>query len=295
MTQGDPVENSFVHPEFIVETSWLAEHLNDANVRVLDCTTHLMPPTKGGSYDVVSGRADFVKGHIPGAAFADIDNDLSDKNHRLHFMLPTPEYFANAIGKLGVGDDMKVILYSTANHWWATRLWWMLRVFGHDNASVLNGGFQKWSRDGQPVEQGVERRSGQAKFTSKYRTGHVADKDDVFAAIGTADTCTLNALRPDQHAGTGGTVYGRLGHIKGSVNIAAVNVVDANNEFKSVDELRRQFAEALAKPRVITYCGGGIAASSATMLLTMLGHKNVQLYDASLSEWAPDPNLPMEK
>lgn len=137
--------NSFAHPEFIVETHWLADHLNDPTVRVLDCTTHLMPPTKGGAYDVVSGRVDFEKGHIPGAGFADIDNELSDKNHRLHFMLPRPELFAAAIGKLGVGDNTKVILYSTANHWWATRLWWMLRVFGHENAAVLNGGFQKWS------------------------------------------------------------------------------------------------------------------------------------------------------
>ena len=287
--------NDFVHPEFIVETGWLADHLDDPNIRILDCTTHLMPPTQGGAYDVVSGRADFEKSHIRGAGFADIDNQLSDKNHRLHFMLPTPEFFADAIGKLGVGDDTNVVLYSTANHWWATRLWWMLCVFGHDNAAVLNGGFQKWVREGQAVEQGPERLSRQSSFMPKMRDGHVANKDDVLAAIGAGEVCTLNALRPDQHAGTGGTAYGRLGHIKGSVNIAAVNVVDANNEFKSADVLREQFADVLAKPRVITYCGGGIAASSATMLLTMLGHKNVQLYDASLSEWAPDPSLPMER
>ncbi len=284
----------FVRPEFVVETGWLTEHLNDPSVRVLDCTTHLMPSTQGGPYDVVSGRADFEKAHIPGAGFADIDNELSDQSHSLHFMLPSPEFFADAIGKLGVDDDTKVILYSTANHWWATRLWWMLRVFGHDNAAVLNGGFQKWSREGRAVEQGPARLSTQASFSSKYRAGHVVGKQEVLAAVGAADVCTLNALRPDQHAGAGGTVYGRLGHISGSINVAAVNVVDNNNEFKSVDELRRQFACALAKPRVITYCGGGIAASSATMLLTMLGHKNVQLYDASLSEWATDPALPME-
>ena len=286
--------NGFVHPEFIVQTDWLADHLDDPNVRVLDCTTHLMPPKQGGAYDVVSGQADFEKSHIRGAGFADIDNDLSDKNHHLHFMLPTKEYFAAAIGKLGVGDDTKVILYSTANHWWATRLWWMLCVFGHDNAAVLNGGFQKWVREEHAVEQGPARLFGQSSFTAKMRDGYVASKADVLAAIGAGDVCTLNALRPDQHAGTGGAVYGRLGHITGSINIAAVNVVDANNEFKSADVLREQFAEALSKPRVITYCGGGIAASSATMLLTMLGHKNVQLYDASLSEWAADATLPME-
>lgn len=287
--------NGFAHPEFIVETDWLADHLDDPKVRVLDCTTHLMPPTQGGAYDVVSGRADFEKSHLPGAGFADIDNDLSDKNHRLHFMLPSPEFFAAAIGKLGVGDDTKVILYSTANHWWATRLWWMLRVFGHDHAAVLNGGFYKWTREGRAVEQGPERLARQASFTARTRDGQVADKEDVLAAIGAGDVCTLNALRPDQHAGTGGSVYGRLGHITGSINVAAVNVVNGNNEFKSADELRVQFADALAKPRVITYCGGGIAASSTTMLLTMLGHNNVQLYDASLSEWAPDPTLPMER
>ena len=286
--------NNFAHPEFIVETDWLADHLEDPKLRVLDCTTHLMPPTQGGAYDVVSGRADFEKSHLPGAGFADIENDLSDKNQRLHFMLSTPEFFAAAIGKLGVGDDTKVILYSTANHWWATRLWWMLRVFGHDHAAVLNGGFHKWTREGRAVEQGPERLARQASFTARMRDGQVADKEDVLAAIGAGDVCTLNALRPDQHAGTGGAVYGRLGHITGSINVAAVNVVNGHNEFKSADELRVQFADALAKPRVITYCGGGIAASSTTMLLTMLGHKNVQLYDASLSEWAPDPTLPME-
>ena len=91
----------------------------------------------------------------------------------------------------------------------------------------------------------------------KYRAGHVVGKDEVLAAIGASDTCTLNALRPDQHAGTGGSVYGRLGHIKGSINVAAVNGVNGHNEFKSADELRVQFADALAKPRVITYWGLG--------------------------------------
>ena len=286
--------SEFVHPEFIVETAWLAEHLHDANVRVLDCTTHLMPPTASGPYEVVSGRADFEKGHIPGAGFVDIDHDISDHGHDLHFMMPMPKDFAEAMGRLGVGDDTEVVLYSTANHWWATRVWWMLRVFGHDSAAVLNGGFQKWSREGRPVEQGPERLPSQASFTAKHRGGHVAGKTEVLAAIGAHDVCTLNALRPDQHAGTGGTVYGRLGHIKGSINVASANVVDANNEFKSATELRAMFAGALAASRVITYCGGGIAASSATMILTMLGHQNVQLYDASLSEWAPDPSLPME-
>jgi thiosulfate/3-mercaptopyruvate sulfurtransferase len=283
----------FTHPEFIVETDWLAKHLDDPAVRVIDCTTHLVPPAAGGPYDVVAGRADFEKAHIAGAAFIDIEHEISEPHERLHFTMPKPQLFAQAMGRIGVGDDTMVVMYSTANHWWATRLWWMLRVFGHDRAAVLNGGFQKWTREGRPTQSGPARAAPAATFTPCYRDGHVVGKEAVRAAIGRTDICTLNALRPEQHDGSGGTQYGRPGHIEGSINIAAVNVVDANNEFKSAAVLREMFAPALKLPRVITYCGGGIAATSATLVLTMLGHQNVQVYDASLTEWAQDPSLPM--
>jgi len=283
------------HPEFLVETDWLAERLGAPGVVVLDGTTHLMPPPPM-PYNVVSGRADFETGHIPGAQFVDIDTELSDPDQAagLHFMLPSAAQFAAAMGRHGIGNDSFVVCYAAANHWWATRLWWTLRVFGHDNAAVLNGGFQKWKAEGRTIETGAGRPRKPAAFTPRFRPELVADKHDVLAAIGADDVCTLNALRPEQHAGTGGTVYGRLGHIAGSINVPAVNVVDANNVFRPLDELRRQFAEPLAKPKVITYCGGGIAATSTTLVLTMLGHPDVRVYDASMSEWAPDDSLPME-
>lgn len=285
----------FKHPEFIVETAWLADHLTDPGVVVLNGTTHLMPPPPV-PYDVVSGRADFERGHIPGARFVDIDGELSDPDQApgLHFMLPPAERFAAAMGRLGISNDTHVICYSTANHWWATRLWWTLRVFGHDRAAVLNSGFQRWQAEGRPVESGPNHTRTATTFRARFRPELVADKHDVLAAIGKGDICTLNALRPEQHAGTGGTVYGRLGHIKGSINVPAVNVVDERNLFKPAAQLRRLFDQPLQKPRVITYCGGGIAATSATLVLTMLGHPDVRVYDASLSEWAPDPTLPME-
>jgi len=289
------VSSTFVHPEFIVETEWLARALDDPGVRVLDCTQHLIPRPGNVLNDIKPGLEDFEKAHIPGAGFIDIERDISDHgNPNLHFTLPDPERFAQAIGRFGIGDDTMVVLYSTANHWWATRVWWMLRVFGHDKAAVLNGGLQKWKRESLPIETGPGRPRQPARYTSNFRPGQVADKEAVLAAVGANEVCILNALRPEQHAGTGGTSYGRHGHITGSINVAAVNVVDQDNVFKSAAELQRMFAGALAKPRVITYCGGGIAASSATMLLTMLGHRNVQLYDASLAEWAADSSLPMQ-
>ena len=103
-----------------------------------------------------------------------------------------------------------------------------------------------------------------------------------------------NALRPQQHTSTGGVYYGRRSHIKGSVNLAAMTTVNENNAYKSAEELRRWFAETLSKPAVINYCGGGIAATADTLAWPMLGHDNVRLYDASLSEWARDPALPMQ-
>ena len=153
--------NSFAHPEFIVETHWLADRLNDPTVRVLDCTTHLTPPTKGGAYDVVSGRVDFEKWHIPGAGFADIDNELSDKNHRLHFMLPRPELFAAAIGKLGVGDNTKVILYSTANHWWATRCGGCYAWLGMKMQRCSTVGFKNGLRSIRSHQGQYQRRGGE--------------------------------------------------------------------------------------------------------------------------------------
>lgn len=287
------MSNEFVHPEYLVSTQWLAEHLNDPNVRVLDATTHLPPLPDFSLYNVVSGRADFEKAHIPGAAFVDIDHDVSTPHPRLHFMLCPPEQFAEAMGRLGVGDDTHVVCYATANHWWATRLWWMLRVYGHDRASVLDGGFQKWQREGRPTESGPAKAAKPARFTPRHRPELVATKEDVLRAMGDGSVCTVNALRREQHAGTGGVYYGRRGHITGSVNIPAAEHINQDNTFKSAAELRTILGPALQSPQVVTYCGGGIAATSVALTLAMLGYDRVKVYDNSLTEWAADPSLPM--
>lgn len=282
------------HPEYLVTTEWLAQHLDGPEVSVLDCTTHLPPLPDFSLYAVVAGRADFEQAHVPGAQFVDIEHDVSTPHPRLHFTLPPPERFAEAMRRLGIGDDTHVVSYSAANHWWATRMWWMLRVFGHDRASVLDGGFQKWRAESRAVESGPGRKRAPAKFTPRFRPELVASKHDVLDAIGRPETCTVNALRPEQHAGSGGVHYGRRGHISGSVNIAAVQHVNADGTFKSADVLRAAFAPALGKPQVITYCGGGIAATSVALVLAMLGYDEVKVYDNSLTEWAADPVLPME-
>src|SRR5438046_3774892 len=130
------------------------------------------------------------------------------------------------MGRFGVGDRSRVILYSTTTPQWAARVWWMLRNYGFDNAAVLNGGFQKWAREGRPVETGPAKSRPVTKFTVRHGRRLMVGKDDVLAAIGDPATCTINALLPQQHAGTGGNAYGRQGRIAGRVNVTAASLVD---------------------------------------------------------------------
>ena len=287
--------SGFAHPEYLVDTDWLARHLADPNVIVLDCATHLIPDPKT-TYQVKPAREDFEQGHIPGAQFVDMLRDVSDPSQRLRFMRQSPEDFASAMRRFGMNSATRVVTYSTANVWWATRLWWLLHEFGHDNAAVLNGGWRKWRKEGRAVETGPARPRPPGDYTVREVRNLMVGKDEVQRAIGDGAICTINALMPQQHTGSGGNSYGRPGRIKGSVNLPAAHLLDPEtNEFLPPDELRRRFDAVGAMDRqVINYCGGGIAASADALALVMLGHKDVKLYDASLSEWASDPTLPME-
>ena len=283
------------YPEFLVTTDWLSHHLDDPSVRVLDPSTLLPPRPDFSAYDVVPARDDFEKGHVPGAVFVDVEHELSAPDPHLHFMLPDAQTFASSMSRYGVSDDTFIVTYSTTNHWWATRLWWMLKVYGHERVAVLDGGFRKWQSEKRPIETGVARAHAIGTFTTRAPNERlVATRDDVLAAIGAGDISTINALRSEQHAGTGGVNYGRLGHITGSVSVPALAHVHDDNTFKSIDELRAMFTQAMKTPQVITYCGGGIAATSVALALEILGHKDVKVYDASLTEWAADAKLPME-
>lgn len=282
----------FVHPEFLVETDWLEQNLSRADVVVLDCTVHLRIQ-QNGPYKVEPGREDYEKGHVKGAQFCDVQRDVSDTTQKTNFMRPTPDAFAAAMRRFGISNNTHVVTYSTANPWWATRVWWLMREFGHDNAAVLNGGWQKWSREGRASETSPGPSRAVGTFTVQAVRNLMVGKEEVKAAMGDASICTLNALMPAQYSG--GT-YGRPGQIPGSVAVPAAHLLDpATNTFLPADELRKRLGAvgALDRP-VIAYCGGGIAASADALALVMLGHENVKIYDASLSEWSKDESLPME-
>jgi thiosulfate/3-mercaptopyruvate sulfurtransferase len=288
---------SFARPQHLVETEWMAQHLDDPAVRLLECTVYLQPTDGPFPYRVESGRAKWAEDHIPGAGFIDLQEELSDRTSTLRFMMPPAAQFAEVMGRAGVGEGVRVVLYDRAVNMWAARIWWMLRAFGFDNAAVLNGGFKKWTVEGRPVSTDAGTRPAKT-FTPRPRPGLIADKAGVLAAIGETGSCVLNALSEEQHRGAGGTSYGRPGRIKGSVNVVARDLVDpATHAYLPADVLRAKFQAvgALDAKRVVTYCGGGIAASSDAIILTLLGRDDVAVYDASLSEWANDASLPMER
>ena len=281
--------------DLLVDTAWLADHLNDPAIRVLECTVYLHPaPDIPGGYRVESGRGRWAEGHIPGAGFADLHEDLSDRSSSLRFMMPLAAQFAEAMGRYGVGPGVRVVLYDRSVNMWAARIWWMLRAFGFDDAAVLDGGWKKWTREGRAVATDDGARPAKT-FVARPRPELIANKAGVLAALGEDRACVLNALSEEQHRGAP-VANRRPGHIAGSLNVPAQSLVDPETHaYLPPDVLRQKFAAAgaLEARRVVTYCGAGIAASSDAFVLTMLGHDEVAVYDASLSEWGADPNLPM--
>src|SRR5918911_5325404 len=262
------------HPEFLVETDWLAAHLDMPELRILDCTVHIgFDPYAEPCYTVASGRDDFERGHIPGAQFVDVLTELSDPANPVPLMAPGAAEFAAVIARLGIGNRSRVVLYSGQNAYWATRVWWLLRVFGFDNAAVLNGGWQKWRREGRPAETGSAKPRRATRFVVRARPELMATKAEMLAATSDPAALTINALPEDVHNFSSGVHYGRPGHIAGSVNIPSGDLVDpATNEFRPPAELRRRFEQAGAfDRRGITYFGAGIVATPDAMGLVLLG------------------------
>ncbi|HUT47997.1 MAG TPA: sulfurtransferase [Alphaproteobacteria bacterium] len=293
-------ETQYRHPGAIVSTEWLAANLDDPAVpvplRIYDCTTYLaLKDGPDRPYTIVSGRADYEAAHIPGSGFLDLQKQLSDKASRFRFTMLPPGELAARFGQMGVGDGVRVVLYSRKSPVWATRVWWMLRAVGFDNAAVLDGGWDKWSAEGRPASAKPSTYPA-GTLTVKPRPDLFVGPDSVEAAIGDAGICTINALSPELHRGESPR-YGRAGRIPGSVNVPAGSLFDPETkELAAPDAAAAAFAAVGAEPdkRVITYCGGGIAATLDAFLLHQLGYEDITVYDNSMSEWATDERLPIE-
>lgn len=289
--------NALDHDGFLVTTEWLSEHLNHPNLRLFDATSG-DTLLREGSDAVGTGFEAYQAAHIPGARYIDLQADLSDAASAIRFTLPDPSTLKQAIEHLGIGTGDTVVVYSTSTYGWATRVWLQLREAGFTRAAVLDGGRKKWTAEQRPLQSGVlPPYPGATLAGVPAAKSYFVGKVDVLEGIVAPETvCVVNALDEDQHSGKKPAKAGRPGHIAGSANVPVGSLVETRtNEFKSKDQIRESFEAAgiTASKRIITYCGGGIAATADAFALLRIGHDDVAVYDASLAEWALDPTLPM--
>ena len=289
----------------IVNSEWLASRLEDPNLRLLDATTFLSIPEKDGeTTGLWSGEKAFAEEHIPGAVFADILNNFSDRNAPLPMTLSSREQFVEEIEKLGVGDEgTYVVIYdrgALANadviaSYWASRLRWQLKYEGYDNVAVLDGGLVKWKQEGRPTTSEI-RTYPQSTFNYTRRPELIVTKEQVRSAIENEQVVLINSLSPADFNGETNT-YPRKGHIPSSKNVFFGTHSDPNTRLLFDDnKLRQTFDQIDAlnpNKKVITYCGGGIAATWNALLLNKLGQENVAIYDGSMNEWAADESCPL--
>lgn len=278
----------------LVDVAWLQSHLDDADVVVVDATTHL-PIPKDGPYVPESGRATYEAEHIPGALFAELLTDFADPDADQAWTVPNSERFAAAAGALGIGPGAKVVVYDQSAGFWATRLWWHLRLEGFDEVAVLDGGIAAWKAAGLPVTD-TPSTATPREFIAARRPELLRSTEQIRAALDDDSTILVNVLDEPTYRGET-TTYARNGHIPGSINVPVAGVLNAEKGgFKSVAELRETFEAAGlldTEKTVVTYCGGGIAATGVAQALSLVGRDDVAVYDGSMTAWAADPELPL--
>jgi thiosulfate/3-mercaptopyruvate sulfurtransferase len=271
-----------------VTTDWLAAHLGDPDLAIVDGTFFL--PSEGRN-----AHAEFLAGHIPGAVFFDIDA-IADHSTDLPHMLPTPDAFAAAVSALGIGDQMRIVVYDTSDFQGGARVWWTLRLYGARDVKLLAGGLPRWTAEGRPLEQGETRRPAR-KFDVRFNAAGVASLDDMRKALkdGTPQIVDARAAArfrgeaPEPRPGV------RAGHMPGSHNLPWRELVE-NGEIKSPDKVKAAFTAAgvdIDRP-VLTTCGSGVTAAILLLGLKSIGKDNVVLYDGSWSEWGARADTPIE-
>jgi thiosulfate/3-mercaptopyruvate sulfurtransferase len=286
--QSDDMDEAGVGTDdgVLVSAEWLADHLLALDQRIVDCSWYLPELAR-------DARAEYLTRHIPGAVRFDID-EIADHAGLGAHMLPSAQTFAQKVGQLGIDNRTRVVVYDT--NYVSARVWWMFRVFGHDDVVVLDGGFTKWQAEGRPVESsevGVAPRT----FVPRPRPELIADWREVLDNLSSRRAQLVDARTAKRYSGELPTGYPgiRAGHVPGSINLPWDTIEDPQTkQFLPRDELASRFAHAgvnLDQP-IIAMCGSGVTACILALSLHRLGRSDWKVYDGSWHEWAQLPSVP---
>jgi thiosulfate/3-mercaptopyruvate sulfurtransferase len=276
--------------EPLVTTEWLAEELGKPDLVVLDATKYLPNEPK-------DGRAEFLRAHIPGARYFDIDQ-IADMDTDLPHMVPTPGRFARLMAALGVSNASRVVFYDQKGLSSAARGWWLMGLFGHDGATVLDGGLPKWLREGRPVMDGESVDHEPGYFRPDYRAAQLRGVGDMLRTVLTRSELVLDARAAERFTGAVPEPRAgmRSGHIPGSISVPYTDLLQQDGTFRPAGEVRARFEAAGvdgSRP-LVTSCGSGVTACILTLGLRMAGFPEGAVYDGSWTEWGGRPDTPIE-
>lgn len=277
----------------LVSTEWLADHLNDPDLRIVDIRGHVAPATEPPPH-YFNHRDDYLKSHIPGAVFIDWVHEITDPDDPRHAQIAKAERYAGVMSRNGIGTDTFVVAYDDANGMMAARLWWSLNYYGHTRVAVLDGGWQKWIAENLPTTAEIPTLESTV-FTPQVNPTIYRNAAQVSEKLHT-DTVLLDVRSPAEFRGEASRAE-RKGHIPGAVNRSRHDLLQPDGTMLSPEALRVKFAEqgiTADTPEIIVYCNGGVSASYGMLALKRAGIKNGAMYDGSWKDWGNNPNLPIE-